>query len=277
MKRCSTCNRTFTDPNLSFCIDDGTPLIAIPAQEEATVVSPSGKTTDGSRGSDNDWNAVAYRPPAAYVPPAGTNSRKVWPWVLGVVLVVVVGVFGLSIAAAVFLPRFVRSSQSDLGNSNARSDSESANRNSTQSNDNSADNGNNSHGDSAGDVITPPPTDKELVLAQLTDLENEWTVANLNADKAKLTRILADDYVGPTAEGRQQGKAEYIKTIQPDTSVQKWEMEGLELTLRGDRATLSGTVTFFVRDRKVVFDFTDKFVWRDSRWQASGSEVKPKE
>src|SRR5215510_177802 len=27
MKRCPTCNREFTDPTLSFCIDDGTTLL----------------------------------------------------------------------------------------------------------------------------------------------------------------------------------------------------------------------------------------------------------
>ena len=37
-------------------------------------------------------------------------------------------------------------------------------------------------------VNTPPPTDQEQVLAQLTNLEQEWTVANINADKKKLDR-----------------------------------------------------------------------------------------
>jgi len=47
------------------------------------------------------------------------------------------------------------------------------------------------------------------VLQDLTDLEHEWTVANINADKKKLDRILADDYVGASADGTPQGKAEY--------------------------------------------------------------------
>ena len=29
MKRCPTCNRTFTDDALSFCLDDGAPLLTI--------------------------------------------------------------------------------------------------------------------------------------------------------------------------------------------------------------------------------------------------------
>jgi uncharacterized protein DUF4440 len=110
----------------------------------------------------------------------------------------------------------------------------------------------------------------------LTQLENEWTVANLNADKKKLDRILADDYVGQSnQEGELQTKAEYIRTIERDTNVEKWDFSNLRLTLAGDRATLAGTVTFVVQGRNLTFDFIDKFVWRDGRWQATGSQLKP--
>ncbi len=281
MKRCPTCNKTYTDPILSFCIDDGTPLVPVVSEEKATIVSPSTNEDADDDVGEHDWNAVAYRPPGSYVPPGvETNRRRVWPWVLGIIGVLVVGVLGLSIAAAVFLPRLVRSSQRDLGNSNARSGdstNENANQSATALGDNSADKGTDSNSDSAGNLSIPPPTNKEQVVAQLTDLENEWTVANLNADKKKLDRVLADDYVGPGSEGQLQGKAEYIRTIQRDTTVQKWEFEDLQLTLRGDRATLSGKITYVLQDRSLVFDFTDKFVWRDGRWQATGSTVTPRE
>ena len=54
----------------------------------------------------------------------------------------------------------------------------------------------------------------------------------------------------------------------------RWEFSNLKLMLTGDRATLTGTITFFVEDRKREYDFTDKFVWRDGRWQSTGSVVK---
>ena len=81
---------------------------------------------------------------------------------------------------------------------------------------------------------------RDLVLSQLTNVEQEWTAANLNADKKKLGQILADDWVAPDSTGKMQGKAEYIHNIERDTTVQRWELEGLHLTLRGDRATLAG-------------------------------------
>src|SRR5829696_8625044 len=116
MKRCATCNRTYTDPDLSFCTDDGTPLT----------------------------NTEVPR-------------RRAWPWILGLVSAFILGIIAISIAAAILAPRFKRSgAETNASNEN---------------------------------VDTPPPTNHEQVLTQLTDLENEWTAANFNADTEKLDRI----------------------------------------------------------------------------------------
>jgi hypothetical protein len=238
MKRCRTCNRTYTEPNLVYCIDDGTPL-----------------TTE----VDED---APYTPPSAYVPPGTTSQgrqRRAWPWVVGILGAFVLGVLALSIALAVLIPRAVRSRQGPVPIAESTEETEPAETEREQTE----------------DVNTPAPTDKQQVLAQLTDIENEWTVANLNADKKKLERILADDYVGQASEqGGLQGKREYIATIQRDTSVERWEFNDLDVQLAGDRATLTGRITYFASPQNVQFDFVDKFVWRDGRWQATGSEVK---
>ena len=261
MKRCSTCNRTYTDPNLSFCIEDGTPLTTVNVDDEATVVTP--------RGNENDWNATAYQPPRSYVAPrVDVKRRRAWPWVVGLLGAFILGILAIGIVAAFVAPRMMRRIEqqpartAEPRNSNTNtntSEPTNANVNSTESSN------------------TPLPTDHAQVLTQLTELENEWTVANLNADKKKLDRILADDYVGQTDEGQMHSKADYLRAIQRDTSTDKWEFSDLKLTLIGDRATLSGTVTLFGKEGKQVLDFTDKFVWRDGRWQATGSEVKEKE
>lgn len=230
MKRCPTCNRTFTDPNLSFCVDDGTPL------------------------AEENWDAAPYRPPASYVPPS--KQRRVWPWLLGIVGAFVLGVAGLMIAAAIFVPRMVR----PVVTSNVNTDNTDAPPAPVEN------------------VDTPPPTDEEQVLAQLRDLENEWTVANLNADKKKLGQILADDYVDQSGEGGAlQGKTEYINNIERDTQIEKWEFNDLKVRLAGNRATLTGKIKYFGNGREIELDFIDKFVWRNGRWQATGSEVKRRE
>ena len=261
MKRCSTCNRTYTDPNLSFCIDDGTPLKTVDVDDDATVVTP--------RGNENEWNAVAYEPPRPYVPP-GTQvkRRRAWPWVVGILGAFILGILVIGIAAAFLAPRMMR--RLEQGTVNTRQP-QNSNRNSNTSEPTNA------NVNAPESINTPPPTDHQQVLAQLTDIENEWTVANINADKMKLDRILADDFVGKGNQGEPYSKADYLRTIRRDTATDKWEFSNLKLTLMGDRALLTGTVTLFETNEKRVLVFIDKFVWRDGRWQATASEVKEQE
>ena len=89
----------------------------------------------------------------------------------------------------------------------------------------------------------------------------------------RLDRILADEYVGQAPEGGLQGKRDYLEKIQRDTVTERWEFSDLKVDLSGDRATLTGKVTLLARGQDESFNFIDKFVWRNGRWQATGSEV----
>jgi hypothetical protein len=278
VKRCPTCKRVFTDPKLSFCTEDGTPLATVTDDSaEETKVNPSASSADRPDGPAAA-NPVqpAYQPPRSYVPPAQPAKRKVWPWVVGILALLLVLIAGLGIAAALFVPRMLRAAaNSNSSNTNTRSyRPENVNTNSN-ANTNTNLNSNQDNQNDDEQISSPPPTNEEEVLAQLTDLENEWTVANINADKKKLDRILADDYVGKTGDGKEHGKAEYIKTVEPDKTIQKWNFEDMKVSLAGGRATLTGIIRLQVKDQELAFNFTDKFVWRDGRWQATGSEVTP--
>jgi len=170
----------------------------------------------------------------------------------------------IAIAGAMMLPRITRQVEQAERDANRRAENSNT----------APETNSNSNTNSTEHVDAPVPTDHDQVLTQLKDIENEWTVANLNADKKKLDQILADDFVGEGPDGQPQGKADYIRTIQRDTRIDKWDFSNLKLMLTGDRATLTGTVTFFAGDQKVAYDFTDKFVWRAGRWQSTGSVVK---
>jgi hypothetical protein len=285
MKRCPTCKRIFTDPNLSFCTDDGTPLVKIiDDSSEETLVNPAGDSSKRSDGSPvaADQSQPAYQPPAAYLPPSPAVKRKVWPWIVGVLAIVLIAIAGLGIAAAVLVPRMLRaavnenSSNANVRSVQPRNDNLNANSTANSNGNSSVSSGEQNENDNSDEGnLAPPPTKEDEVLSQLTDLENEWTVANINADKKKLDRILADDYVGKSSEGKPHGKAEYLQTIEPDETIQKWNFEDLKVSLMGERATLTGIIRLQVKDQDLGFNFTDKFVWRDGRWQATGSDVTP--
>ena len=236
MKRCPSCNRTFTDPNLIYCVEDGTPLSTDQPADESTVVSP-------------------YRPPAAYVPPGQLHDkrRRVLPWLLGLVAAFGIGAAVLLIFAFLLVPRFTTRVERHTAENNTETT------------------------DTTENVDVPPPADKDEALSQLTQVENEWTTANLQGDKKTLARILADDYVGPGPNGGLIGKPEYMNAIERDDSIEKWEFYDLNLQLAGNRATLTGGITYVVDGKDLAYNFTDRFVWRNGRWQATGSDLQRRE
>src|ERR1044072_6216650 len=148
MKRCSTCRRTYDDPNLSFCIDDGTPLTPVEVEDDTTVVRP--RNTE-----ENDWNAVAYQPPSPYVPPGtGAKQRRVWPWVVGIGGAFLLGIIALSIAALSLVPRLKRQNERvGVGPRPA-----------ANSNTNTAEPARNANSNSTENINTPAPVDREQVL-----------------------------------------------------------------------------------------------------------------
>ena len=275
MKRCPTCNRTFTDPDLSFCIDDGTPLVTSAADDETTVVSPSPKDQNSEQGyKPRDWQTPAYQPPGYQTYRDNKSKRKTWPWVVGIFALVIIVFGALGITAAIIF-KVLSPSTNRTSNANVpRVESPTSNLNSNESIPTpSADDSNKNDNINAGSDALPS-TDESKVLADLTNLEHDWTVANINADKETLDRILADDYVGVFEDGRNQGKAEYLATIRRDNSVQRWDFENFKVTLNGDRATLTGVIRYEFAEGVAAFEFTDKFVWRDGRWQAVSSRIK---
>ena len=252
-------------------------------EDETTVLSPSSRGGDasGETNKPRDWNAPAYQPPG-YTAPNGAQKRKVWPWVMGILGVFLIALIGLGVAASIFLPRFLdKYSQRSSSNQNDSTSSSNANapivsndNSETPGSDSNVDESNSNSNNADTDVNAPPPTDTTEVLSTLTDIEHEWTVANINANKKALDRILADDYVAVNLDGSTVGKVEYISTIQRDTETRKWEFEDLKVDLKGNRATLTGVIKYYLRSGDRSFQFSDTFVWRDGRWQATASELK---
>ncbi|HEX3230230.1 MAG TPA: hypothetical protein VHQ95_14740 [Pyrinomonadaceae bacterium] len=156
MKRCPQCNRTYTDDALSFCLDDGSPLVSTAAPSSfdpgATVQYPSSRDT-------SPQPTIAYPsqmptppppsqpvpPPAAPawspMPPSAPQKRSVWPWILGIGAVLVF--MGIGVAILIFAIASVTNSNNNNSNSNSnRQANRNSNSNSNSNNTNSATNEN---------------------------------------------------------------------------------------------------------------------------------------
>lgn len=76
MKRCPTCTRTFLDEQLSYCTDDGTPLVYQPQSSsfdpQATVLNPTPPTTNEIR------DPQPTRPFRQDDPPGGWPQPHAW-------------------------------------------------------------------------------------------------------------------------------------------------------------------------------------------------------
>ena len=121
MKRCPTCNRTYTDTSLNFCLEDGTPLSTDP-DLNATIRYPAARDTAEPPPTEiyrPPPPAVTPRPttlpppqspppqqwtppPTAAPPPPRKKSNAVW-WVLGglaALFIVGIGIVVMIIALA---------------------------------------------------------------------------------------------------------------------------------------------------------------------------------
>ena len=261
MKRCPTCKRIFADDSLTFCLDDGSPLVSEtpPLEMEETIVTPSGgasrelpPTQYGQLPGKAtvSGNVSDFQIPSTPSYSAAPQKRRVWPWIVAglAVLLFFMIVIGLVIA----IPKMVGKSSGVGGISRPGPSVSPADSSTPTFSENAA------------------PTDEAVVLSQLTEIEEQWTEANVKGDKEAIQRILADDYSGGEPA---HTKPQYLEDLKPDPTVTSWELQDLRVDLQGDRATLNGYLRMETTRGPEVYGFTDVFVWRDGRWQAVGSRA----
>lgn len=148
MKRCPQCNRTYTDDALSFCLDDGSPLLGTappPSFDPGATVQmpPSRETTPQptiaypSQAPPTPTPQPVTPPPVwSPLPPAAPQKKSVWPWVLGIGAVLVF--MGIGVVVLIFAIASITNNNNNNSNSNTnRQVNRNTNRNSNATNDNS--------------------------------------------------------------------------------------------------------------------------------------------
>jgi hypothetical protein len=139
MKRCPQCNRTYADDALSFCLDDGSPLLSVapPSDPSATIQYPQPRDTSpqatiafnpGQVQAPPPPPPPQSAPPPAWtpMPPPAAQKRSVWPWLLGIGAVLVF--VGIGVVILVIAVAKITNDNNSNGNSN-NSNSKVANRN----------------------------------------------------------------------------------------------------------------------------------------------------
>ncbi len=149
MKRCPTCDRTYTDPSLNFCLEDGTPLASdAPAYDpNATIRYPSARDTIEPPPTEIYRPEPAVTPPpprrttptptpppppppppqqwrpGPTAPPPQKKSNAIW-WILGGLIAVIVVGGGLVV---LFIALALSSTDNRNLNANSRNDNRNAN------------------------------------------------------------------------------------------------------------------------------------------------------
>ena len=297
MKRCPSCQRTYEDSQ-TFCMNDGTPLVpdAAPPSLDKTMMAGSMSTPppqqgfspgtpQGEWGGTPSWPANptwSQQPGGATTTPAPKKSKL--PWILAGLAVLLIGLVGIGGGAAYFLLRKSADENSNrksgLGFNINKNDKESNANSSSSSSSSSSNTSDGSHsnmnmGDSSSSS-SDMPTDKAVVLKQLYDLEYTWCAADLKGDKAAMDKILAPEFVVTNNDGTKQTKQQYINAMKPDQYYRTCSYSDFSLGQSANYAVIIGYNTVRGRDAKGPFTekykFTDTFVWRDGRWQATDSK-----
>src|ERR1041384_5821767 len=151
MKRCPQCNRTYSDDALSFCLDDGSPLVIAAAPSSfdpgATVQYPQGRDTSPQPTIAYPGAAPSMPPPPAAppqqwspMPPPAPQKRSVWPWLLGIGAVLLF--MGIGVVILIFAIASITNDNNNNGNNSNRIANRNTNRNVNSTGTNANDNAN---------------------------------------------------------------------------------------------------------------------------------------
>jgi len=151
MKKCPSCNRTFTDDALSFCLNDGSPLLSVGGETAPPSYDPGATIQYNPARDTNPPPPPSYTPaqppgyqaqPPAWSPmpqaggvqgaPPKKKSKGIY-WIIGIIAAVVV----LGIGGIILVVVLVGMSDSNTNNGNTNNSNTTANKNSNANANNS--------------------------------------------------------------------------------------------------------------------------------------------
>lgn len=106
-------------------------------------------------------------------------------------------------------------------------------------------------------------SDSKLI-AELIDLDKQWTAAELRGDKEVAGHFVADDYLETLQDGRVQNKTQYLEAVKPGTN--KVAEDDYVVRIFGKMAIMTHRVTV-TGERNFQYRSTHIWMERDGRWQ----------
>jgi hypothetical protein len=226
MKRCPACNQTYTDESLSFCLNDGAPLLSIADPPPTEMYRPT-PTQDSSYTQTPNWSPT----PAS----ASPQRSKALPWIIGGVIALVV----LGLASVFIVGLFIALSGSSSSNSTVNSN----NSNYAANNRNSVDNSNSSNANAA----------QQNTNAKTLDVAGRWEGTSDSSPAILVIRKSEDNsYEGVETAG--EGKDEMLVKVEVNPQTRhvtirevtklkgkSWNLGTNEGTISSDGRSMSGT------------------------------------
>jgi ketosteroid isomerase-like protein len=99
-----------------------------------------------------------------------------------------------------------------------------------------------------------------------------------DGNAARLSEIIADDWMGINQDGSKGTKQEYVNGVKSGTDkIESFEMGPMEVKVLGNVAVVQGSdtekSTYKGKDSSGKYAWTDVFAKRGGKWQAVRSQV----
>jgi ketosteroid isomerase-like protein len=113
--------------------------------------------------------------------------------------------------------------------------------------------------------------DSNALKTKLKQMEDVWAKAILSKDPAAVRDMVADDFAGFNAKGKQVGKSQLVDEIKDETNTLSSSMnDNMEVHIYGSNlASVTGTTTEKGKDKEGK-EFTHTYAWVDTWMERNG-------